>query len=65
MNFGGILRGIRTNEKMNVTDFADKIDISRTYLSDLEHNRKSPSLNTAEKIANKLGLTLAELLSKK
>ncbi|MFR6601540.1 MAG: helix-turn-helix domain-containing protein [Enterococcus italicus] len=54
MSIGENLKVLRKKAKKNQTKFAKDIGISRTYLSDLEHNRKSLSIDTIEKIAKKI-----------
>lgn len=56
MDIGNIfveLRGNNTQQK-----FAESIGISRTYLSYIENNRKSPSIKTLEKLAELTGTKL-------
>lgn len=54
-------------KKMNMTqdEFAHKIGISRSYLGDLENNRRNPSTETLKKIAKKLDVSLLYLLDGK
>ncbi|HCS30607.1 helix-turn-helix domain-containing protein [uncultured Enterococcus sp.] len=62
MSIGENLKVLRKKAKKNQTKFAKDIGISRTYLSDLEHNRKSLSIDTIEKIAKKLNVPVTDLL---
>lgn len=62
MDIGENLRTIRLEQGESQSKFAQKLGISRTYLSDLENNRKSPSIDTIEKIADKLSLSTMYLL---
>ncbi|MGY3815043.1 helix-turn-helix domain-containing protein [Globicatella sulfidifaciens] len=62
MSLGENLKKIRTSKKMNQEDFANLLNISRSYLGDLENNRKNPSVQTVQKLANKLETTVYELL---
>ncbi len=41
--------------------FALTIDINKSYMLDIEHGRKSPTLDTIEKIARGLGVTISFL----
>lgn len=61
MSVGETLKRLRTLKQESQTEFAERLEISRTYLSDLENNRKSPSVDTLTKIADKLGITIASL----
>lgn len=59
-DIGKALKRIRG--KKTQSEFAERIGISRSYLGDLENNRKNPSIETLSKIANKLDISLNELL---
>lgn len=59
-DIGKALKRIRGKETQS--EFAERIGISRSYLGDLENNRKNPSVETLSKIANKLDISLNELL---
>lgn len=50
---------------MTQKDFASKIGLSRSYLGDLENNRKSPSADTITKLSKSLGVSEAYLFSGK
>ncbi|EKU45047.1 helix-turn-helix domain-containing protein [Staphylococcus massiliensis] len=63
MNIGITLRQIRKDKKMTQQELADKIEISRSYLSDIENGQKNPSVETVKKLADKLGVTVAYLTS--
>lgn len=62
LNVGDRLKNIRKKDKKSQEDFAKSVGISRSYLSDLENNRKSPSIKTIKEIANKLGVSTYYLL---
>ncbi|WP_192483635.1 MULTISPECIES: helix-turn-helix domain-containing protein [Cysteiniphilum] len=57
LSIGEAIHTIRVTEydDLKQSEFADKIGVSRSYLCDLEHNRKSISIAKAIDIANKLG----------
>ncbi|MGF2143439.1 helix-turn-helix domain-containing protein [Vagococcus fluvialis] len=65
MNLGENLKQIRRSFNLTQEKFAKKAGISRSYLSDLENNRKSPSIDTLDQISKKLGLSLIYLLEGK
>lgn len=54
MDIGNAIKSIRIEEQMTQEEFANKAGISRSYLGDLENNRKSPSVETLQKIATAL-----------
>lgn len=63
MNIGDNLKKIRKERKINQTEFAKSLDISQSYLSDLENGRKNISMNTVQKIAKKLNVSVGYLTS--
>lgn len=65
MSIGENLKLIRKQKKQSQTLFAKSLGISRTYLSDLENDRKSPSIETVTKIAEKLNISTLYLLEGK
>ncbi|MDT2705558.1 helix-turn-helix domain-containing protein [Enterococcus dispar] len=62
MKIGDNIRNIRLEQGFSQSKFSEKLGISRTYLSDLENNRKSPSIETVSKIAEKLDVSTLYLL---
>lgn len=65
LSIGENLKLIRKQKKQSQTLFAKSLGISRTYLSDLENDRKSPSIETVTKIADKLNVSTMYLLEGK
>lgn len=65
LSIGENLKLIRKQKKQSQTLFAKSLGISRTYLSDLENDRKSPSIETVTKIAEKLNISTLYLLEGK
>lgn len=65
MSIGKNIKNIRKRRNLTQSDFSKKIGISRTYLSDLENDRKSPSVETLNKISDKLNVSTSSLLSEK
>lgn len=63
MKIGTNLQRIRKAKDPKITqqDLAKATGLSRSYLSDVEHNRYNPSLDTTIALANALGVTLNEL----
>lgn len=51
MDIGNIIKNVRIEEQLTQDEFAKRIGISRSYLGDLENNRKSPSVETLQKLA--------------
>ncbi|MDT2645780.1 helix-turn-helix transcriptional regulator [Enterococcus dongliensis] len=62
MSLGENIKSLRLSKKLNQSEFSKLIGISRSYLSDLENNRKSPSIETISKISEKLGVSSSYLV---
>lgn len=58
MTIGENIRHIRELKGMTQQELADSIGISRSYLGDLEKNRRNPSTETIEKLSNLLGVSI-------
>ena len=58
INVGYAIKELRDSYRETQQQFADRIGISRTYLNDLENNRKSSSVRTLNQIADKLNMKL-------
>ena len=63
MKIGTNLQRIRKAKDPKITqqDLAKATGLSRSYLSDIEHNKYNPSLDTTIALSNALGGTLNEL----
>ncbi len=60
--FAKILQELRLNKGLSQETFAFEVGIHRTYVSQLERGLKSPSLNTIQKIAQALDISLCEFM---
>lgn len=56
------LRLIRVFHDMNQADLADKLGLSKSYISELEQGRKKPSIEVLEKYAAFFRIPLSSLL---
>ena len=63
MTFGENLKVIRKRMKLTQQEMADKMDISQSYLSDMENSRKCRNVNTALLTAKRLGISVNELVN--
>ncbi|PTJ89985.1 helix-turn-helix domain-containing protein [Staphylococcus simulans] len=63
MNIGDNIKKIRKERNITQSELATKMGISQSYLSDIENGRKNLGIATVEKIANKLGVSVAYLTS--
>ena len=63
MLLGQRIRELRSLKDETLKDTAKGIDLSISYLSDIERCRTNPSLQTLELLAKHFGLSLSDLLS--
>lgn len=63
MDFPARLERVRVAAGISKNALAKAIGISQPFISELESGRKSPSLQTIERICEYLGLTLAEFFA--
>lgn len=59
---GAAIRSARLASGLSMTALAEQCGVSQPYLSQLEHGKGSPSINTLYKIANALGVSPQDLL---
>lgn len=57
MTLGANIRSIRKERGLTQSEFADKIGLSRSYLSDLENDRKNISTKTLKLLSEKLNVS--------
>lgn len=55
------MRTKRETLDLTQEDLAEKAGLHRTYLSDVERGARNPSLESIERLAKGLGITIAEL----
>lgn len=63
MKFGQNFKRIRKRMNMTQEELATKMEISRSYLSDIENRRTNPSIKTVKKLADGLGVSVNELFN--
>jgi len=61
IEFGRAIRQIRNDKQISQEEFADMCGMHRSYMSDVELGKRNISLENIEKIANALGMTIAEM----
>ena len=54
LTLGGALSAVRESEEESLAVFAERLAISRTHLSDIEHGRRSVSPERASRFAKAL-----------
>lgn len=57
-----VLRLVRVFHDMNQTTLAERLCISKSYLSELESGKKSPTLELLQKYADTFNMPLSSLL---
>lgn len=64
MNFIAFrLKQIRENMGVKIVDLAKTVNMSHSYLSEIEQGKKLPSFKTLQKLCSALGITLAEFFA--
>ena len=61
MSLGEKLKNIRTSRSLSLEDLAKKTNLTRSFLSQVEKNKTSPSVSSLIKIATALGIRVGDL----
>lgn len=61
---GEILKELREKRGLNSTQLSELSNLSRPYLSQIESGKRKPSFETLNRLAEPLGLSSGEILSK-
>ena len=61
--FGKRVAELRKAAGYSQEQFAYKCNVDRTYIGTIERGEKSPTLNTIDKIAKALGITIKDLFN--
>jgi transcriptional regulator with XRE-family HTH domain len=56
------LKTIRQYHRLSQSDLAEQINISRSYLNEIERNKKEPSLEVLKKYAERFEVPLSSLM---
>ncbi|WHM22418.1 helix-turn-helix transcriptional regulator [Bacillus subtilis] len=62
MTVGQRIKAIRKERKLTQVQLADKANLSRSYLADIERDRYNPSLSTLESVADALGVQVSAIV---
>lgn len=60
--FGEALRLIRTFHQVSQIDLASELDISRSYLSEIESGRKTPSIDLLQKYSSFFSVPMSSIM---
>jgi transcriptional regulator with XRE-family HTH domain len=63
MSLGGMIKRLRSAAGLSQKEFAEKLEIDRTYLSHLEADRREPSVQLLRKMASTLSLPVGLFLA--
>jgi transcriptional regulator with XRE-family HTH domain len=61
--FGAAVQKLRYNLGISQEELAERADLHRTYIADVERGVRNPTLLTIKKLAKGLGISAADLLS--
>jgi transcriptional regulator with XRE-family HTH domain len=64
ISFGETIRQLRRNHKLSQEELAFRSNVDRSFISCIETGKHIPSLETADKIARGLGISLSHLILK-
>ena len=64
IRFGKAVRKRRNELEISQEELAERADLHRTYISDLERGRRNVSPENIEKLAKALNLSIAELIQR-
>ncbi|UNK80351.1 helix-turn-helix domain-containing protein [Sphingopyxis granuli] len=56
------IRTLRQEKGWSQEDYADRADIHRTYVSDIERGRRNPTITVVEKLAGPFEVSASRLL---
>lgn len=63
MNIGAILKSYREHKGYTHKQLGEKAGVAQSTISEIENNKKSPTVETLRKILNALDLTLSEFFN--
>ena len=65
MQFGAQLRSLRKIKNLTLAELGERTDLTKGYLSQVENDQTSPTLETLSAILTVLGVSLADFFAKK
>jgi transcriptional regulator with XRE-family HTH domain len=65
MEIGGRIKQLRKQKGMTLKDLSAKIDMSVSFISDIENEKSLPSLKRCKEIAHGLNVSVSSLLGEK
>jgi transcriptional regulator with XRE-family HTH domain len=62
MTFGSLVRSLRLSDEISQVELAKRLGVSKSFLSDVEHNRKNIGIAFAKKVADALEYSVEPLI---
>lgn len=62
-NLAANIRRIRTERGLSQDDFAALVEVHRTYINQLEHAKRGPTIDVIERMADRLEISACDLLA--
>jgi transcriptional regulator with XRE-family HTH domain len=62
-HFGATVQKLRFGLRISQEELAERTQLHRTYIADIERGARNPTLLTIKKLAQGLGISAADLLS--
>ncbi len=62
--FGSLVRELRAQRGLSQEEFALLCDLHRTYVGSIERGEKTVTIETAQKLADALGVPLSEMFAR-
>ena len=62
-SFGASVKKLRSGLGISQEKLAERAELHRTYIADIERGARNPTLLTIKKLAKGLGISAADLLS--
>lgn len=62
MTFGGLVRSLRVSDDITQIELANRVGVSKQFLSDVENNRKDVGIAFAKKVSDALGYSIEPLI---
>jgi transcriptional regulator with XRE-family HTH domain len=63
LQIGAKIKAFRKNQNTTIKQISEKVGVSESYISQLEHNKVNPSLGTLKKLATALGVNMVDFFS--
>lgn len=64
ISFGRIIKNLREERRISQEILADRADLNRSYVGEVERGTAMPSLSTITKLARALNISAADLLAR-